>query len=214
MAFGRTLDSFDSRDAFRAFLDRNGGICDAQTDQETTIYAVSIQRDAIDEAVMLLTETAFRPVVNVESVAEALHNVENDIRYLKFEKIRDKEILELACQAGYRAGWQSIILLLYHILNTLDKSFYLLPSIRGNTIGLPRMVPEDLVEKSNTAEQVQRWADALLQYRKDNYLKKSPAFIGIGVTTEELESAVQNHRHLLETPSWVCCKFYVLNLFW
>ena len=99
MAFGPTTDSFSSRAEVREFLDANGGICDSQTDQETTIFALSISRDAIDEAVMLLAETAFRPKVNIETILEAIQNVDNDVRYLKYEKIRDKEIMELACQA-------------------------------------------------------------------------------------------------------------------
>jgi predicted Zn-dependent peptidase len=102
MAFGVTSKSFSTKTEVRQFLDSNGGICDAQTDQETTIFALSIKRDAIEEAVMLLTETAFQPHITEESVREALQNVENDLRYLKYEKIRDKEVIELACQAGYR----------------------------------------------------------------------------------------------------------------
>ena len=68
----------------------NPYICDAQTDQETTIFALSIRRNAINEGVKLLLETAFRPVFDEKTVAEAVQNVDNDIRYLKYEKIRDK----------------------------------------------------------------------------------------------------------------------------
>ena len=90
MAFGETTESFGSREEVRAFLDLHGGICDAQTDQETTIFALSIRRNAINEGVKLLLETAFRPVIDEKNVAEAIQNVDNDIRYLKYEKIRDK----------------------------------------------------------------------------------------------------------------------------
>lgn len=175
LAFGITTDSFSSRAQVRQFLDGNGGICDSQTDQETTIFALSIRRDAIDEAVMLLTETAFRPNITVESVAEAIQNVENDIRYLKYEKIRDKEIMELACQAGFRA----------------------------NTIGLPRMMPDELIQKCNNPDEIKNWADHLLRHRRDNYLNQPPAFIGIGVKTDELEAAVNKYKHLIHNPCWV-----------
>ena len=102
MAFGATLDSFASRTQVREFLEMNGGICDCQTDQEATIFALSIKREALKEGVQLLMETVFRPVVNLETLSEALQNVDNDLKYLKYELIRDKEILDLACQAGYR----------------------------------------------------------------------------------------------------------------
>jgi len=173
MAFGETTESFGSREEVRAFLDLHGGICDAQTDQETTIFALSIRRNAINEGVKLLLETAFRPVIDEKNVAEAIQNVDNDIRYLKYEKIRDKEIMELACQAGYR----------------------------GNTIGLPRMVPEELLEKCSDPAEVKNWVENLLKYRKDNY-SKSPSFIGIGVTQEELTNAVKKNGHIYESPSW------------
>ena len=86
--------------------------------------------------------------------------------------------MELACQAGYR----------------------------GNTIGLPRMVPEELLEKCSDPAEVKNWVQNLLKYRKDNY-SKSPSFIGIGVTQEELTNAVKNNAHIYESPSWVRIEF-------
>ena len=80
MAFGETTESFGSREEVRAFLDLHGGICDAQTDQETTIFALSIRRNAINEGVKLLLETAFRPVIDEKNVAEAIQNVDNETK--------------------------------------------------------------------------------------------------------------------------------------
>ena len=68
----------------------------------------------------LLMECAFRPVITPETVADGLNNIENDLMYLKYDQCREKEVLELACQAAYR----------------------------GNTLGLPRLMPEEILEKS------------------------------------------------------------------
>ena len=65
-------------------------------------------------------ECAFRPVITPETVADGLNNIENDLMYLKYDQCREKEVLELACQAAYR----------------------------GNTLGLPRLMPEEILEKS------------------------------------------------------------------
>ena len=69
-------------------------------------------------------ECAFRPVITPETVADGLNNIENDLMYLKYDQCREKEVLELACQAAYR----------------------------GNTLGLPRLMPEEILEKSKNKE--------------------------------------------------------------
>ena len=70
-------------------------------------------------------ECAFRPVITPETVADGLNNIENDLMYLKYDQCREKEVLELACQAAYR----------------------------GNTLGLPRLMPEEILEKSKNKEE-------------------------------------------------------------
>ncbi|CBY36234.1 unnamed protein product [Oikopleura dioica] len=119
-------------------------------------------------------ETIFRPDVNLETLSDALQNVDNDLKYLKYELIRDKEILDLACQAGFR----------------------------GNTIGLQRMMPEESVAKCTNAENIQIWGEHLLAHRKGSYLQSPPSFVGIGVTPDELENAVKNSIHVMENPTW------------
>ena len=71
-------------------------------------------------------ECAFRPVITPETVADGLNNIENDLMYLKYDQCREKEVLELACQAAYR----------------------------GNTLGLPRLMPEEILEKSKNKEKI------------------------------------------------------------
>ena len=94
--------------------------------------------------------------------------------------------MELACQAGYR----------------------------GNTIGLPRMVPEELLEKCAEKGEIQKWVENLMKYRKDNY-SKSPSFIGIGVTQEELTNAVESNAHIFANPSWVSSNMpFLVKSFW
>ena len=94
MAFGGTADSFPSRGELGSFLDHCGGICDAQSDQESTIYALSIDREELENGIKILIETAFRPVIDNETINEGLNNVENEIKYLQYEKIRDKVSLK------------------------------------------------------------------------------------------------------------------------
>ena len=85
---------------------------------------LSISRDELDSGMRLLMECAFRPVITTETVADGLNNIENDLMYLKYDQCREKEVLELACQAAYR----------------------------GNTLGLPRLMPEEILEKSKNKE--------------------------------------------------------------
>lgn len=101
LAFGPT-DSFKTRTELGTFLDRCGGICDAQTDQESTIYALSIDRSELENGVLLLVESAFRPQISTDNVSEAFVNVENEVKYLQYERIRDKEVVELTIEAGYQ----------------------------------------------------------------------------------------------------------------
>ena len=92
--------------------------------KKTLNFLFSISRDELDSGMRLLMECAFRPVITPETVADGLNNIENYSMYLKYDQCREKEVLELACQAAYR----------------------------GNTLGLPRLMPEEILEKSKNKE--------------------------------------------------------------
>ena len=65
------------------------------------------------------------------------------------------------------------------------------------------MMPESLLVESNSNEEINKWVEYLHQHRRDNYLRVNPSFIGVGVTLDELEMAVNKYKHLIESPSWV-----------
>jgi len=174
IAFGPTHDSFTSREQLQQFLDRKGGRCDALSDRESTLYALSISRDELDSGIRLLMECAFRPVITPETVADGLNNIENDLMYLKYDQCREKEVLELACQAAYR----------------------------GNTLGLPRLMPEEILEKSKNKRYLNKWTKWLIENRQSYFDPNKTCVVGIGVTTDELKSSVSKTIPLLENPSW------------
>jgi len=179
IAFGPTHDSFTSREQLQQFLDRKGGRCDALSDRESTLYALSISRDELDSGIRLLMECAFRPVITPETVADGLNNIENDLMYLKYDQCREKEVLELACQAAYR----------------------------GNSLGLPRLMPEEILEKSKNKRYLNKWTKWLIENRQKYFDPNKTCVVGIGVTTDELRSSVSKTIPLLKNPSWESTNF-------
>jgi len=85
-----------------------------------------------------------------------------------------KRSLELACQAAYR----------------------------GNTLGLPRLMPEEILEKAKNKKQLNKWTKWLIDNRQNYFDPNKTCVVGIGVTTDELKSSVSKTLPLLENPSW------------
>jgi len=104
LAFGATEDSFLSRAEMSNYLDQSGAICDCQADQELTIYALSLTRSHLENGVKMLVESAFRPKLTDDVLTEAVANVKNDILYSTYETVREKEILDLIVQTGFKGS--------------------------------------------------------------------------------------------------------------
>lgn len=175
LAFGRTADSFDSEKDVTDFLNERHGICECMTDRECTIYALSISKDDLEDGLKLLLETAFRPIINEETLTQALNKIQTELQYMKYEEEREKEMLELLCQASYR----------------------------GNSHGLIRMMPEDLLhEIEKNPEDKNKLIGEMFLYRQKYYNPNDVSITAVGVSSEELESVVRKLLPIIQKPSW------------
>ena len=58
----------------------------------------SISKEDLEDGLRLLLETAFRPIINKETVLDGINKIKNELTYMKYEKEREKEMFELICQ--------------------------------------------------------------------------------------------------------------------
>ena len=118
LAFQGTT-KFKNRDAVLVELEKVGGICDAQTSRDVTIYGTSADYRGVETAVDVLSDCILRPLVNDSELMTARGAIAAELETLDMSPTHDVKMAEWAHQAAYNS----------------------------NTLGLPKLCPEEHLAK-------------------------------------------------------------------
>ncbi|OQV13683.1 Mitochondrial-processing peptidase subunit alpha [Hypsibius exemplaris] len=118
LAFQSTKN-FTSRDAIMQYLEKYGGICDAQISRDSAVYASSVESQGYDAVVKLLNDISRQMLISEKELVEVRQAVKFDLEDLAKRYEQDSLLTEMIHKAAYRE----------------------------NTLGLPRLCPPENVDK-------------------------------------------------------------------
>jgi len=83
-------------------LEKYGGICDCQTSRDSFIYAVSIERNALNAAVQILGDVVLRPKLTDKEIEDARYSISFELEDLDIQPQQEPLLLEMIHAAAYR----------------------------------------------------------------------------------------------------------------
>jgi len=164
LAFGVT-SKFESKDAIMGQLEKYGGICDCQSTRDTFLYAASVDSRGLDATVEILGDVVLRPQITEEE----LEMVRMAIRY----ELED---------AHMRPDQEPLLLEAIHAA-----------AYRGNSLGLPKMCPEENIESISRK--------TLMTYLKSYHSPDRMVLAGVGIDHDQLVESAQKY-FVDEKPIW------------
>lgn len=118
LAFGATK-IYQSKDEILRSLENHGGICDCQASRETAIYAVSAERNGLEEVTKMLADVVLRPKLTDEEIMSARQALSFELESLHTKPEQEPLLNDMIHAAAYR----------------------------DNTLGLPKICPKVNIEK-------------------------------------------------------------------
>lgn len=120
LAFGATK-FYESKDAILHMLENHGGICDCQSSKEIAIYAVSAERNGLDNVTKMLSDVVLRPKITEDEVNSARQAISFELETLHTKPEQEP------------------------ILNDMIHSV----AYKENTLGHPKICPKENIDKIN-----------------------------------------------------------------
>ncbi|KAG7197753.1 hypothetical protein KM043_001577 [Ampulex compressa] len=164
LAFGSTK-TYGNKDEIMLALEKHGGICDCQASRDTFIYAASAERHGLDTVTRILGDIVLRPRITEDEVDMARQTVRFELESLLTRPEQEPILMDMIHAAAYR----------------------------DNTLGLPKICPEENVDKIDR--------NLLLTYLKHHYTPGRMVIAGVGVDHKELVHAVEKY-FVNEKPIW------------
>lgn len=174
LAFNSTIH-FKDKDRILQELERHGGICDSQSSRDTFIYAASADSRGMDSVINVLAEVVLRPQISELEVEMARQTIKFELETMLMRPEQEPILMDMIHAAAYNE----------------------------NTLGLPKICPEDNIEKMDRS--------TLFTYLSQHYSPERMVVAGVGVEHEALLESVQ--KHFVERNSiWVDDKSLVLPI--
>ena len=153
LAFGNT--SKFRREDIMGQLDKYGGICDCQSTRDTFLYAASVDSRGLEATVDILGEVVLRPELNDEELDSARMAIRYEIEDANMRPDQEPLLVEAIHAAAYR----------------------------NNTLGLPKMCPEDNVDSISRK--------TLMTYLKSYHAPERMVLAGVGIEHDALVEHAQ-----------------------
>ncbi|KAK2585518.1 hypothetical protein KPH14_010164 [Odynerus spinipes] len=164
LAFSSTKH-FENKDDIMLTLEKHGGICDCQASRDIFIYAASAECRGLDTVTNILAEIVLRPKITEEEVLAARQTVRFELETLLTRPEQEPILMDMIHAAAYR----------------------------DNTLGLPKICPEENIEKIDR--------NILFTYLKHHYVPSRMVIAGVGVNHQDLVKAVEKY-FVDQKPIW------------
>ncbi|CAG0894191.1 unnamed protein product [Cyprideis torosa] len=164
LAFQSTMN-FKGREDIMTQLEQFGGICDCQASRDTMIYAASVEVHGLEPVMRILADVALRPLLTAEEISEVRKNIAFELEDISKRPDQEALLTEMIHAAAYR----------------------------GNTLGLPRLCPEEVVEKVSRSQ--------LFTFLKHHHGPSRMVVAGVGVEHEALVELARKY-FVDELPVW------------
>ena len=149
MAFGAT-SKFANRDEIMKKFEDYGGICDCQSTRDTFLYAASVDSRGLEATIDILGDVVLRPQITEEELEFARMAIRYELEDAALKPDQEPLLVEAIHAAAYR----------------------------GNTIGLPKMCPEENIDTINRK--------TLMTYLKTYHSPERMVLAGVGVDHDQL----------------------------
>lgn len=164
LAFHST-QAYSDKDNILKELEKHGGICDCQSSRDTFVYAASVDSRGLEAVTRVLSEVVMRPQLQDSEVDMARQAILFELESLNMRPEQEPLLMDMIHAAAYR----------------------------DNTLGLPKLCPEQNGAKINR--------DALLSYLKHHHTPERMVVAGVGVNHDELVKNVEKYFSV-ETATW------------
>lgn len=164
LAFSSTKH-FANKDDIMLTLEKHGGICDCQASRDIFIYAASAESHGLDTVTNILGEIVLRPKITEAEVLAARQTVRFELETLLTRPEQEPILMDMIHAAAYR----------------------------DNTLGLPKICPEENIEKIDR--------NILFTYLKHHYVPNRMVIAGVGVNHQDLVKAVEKY-FVMQKPIW------------
>ncbi|XP_071492261.1 mitochondrial-processing peptidase subunit alpha-like isoform X1 [Diadema antillarum] len=164
MAFGST-EQFSSRDKILLSLEKHGGICDCQSSRDTLVYGVSADRNGLEDVIQILSDVVFKPQLPDAEIEDTRQAISFELEALNMAPDPEVLMTELIHGVAYR----------------------------NNTLGLPRVCPEENIPVIDR--------QTLFQYMNNYLVPERMVLAGVGMEHGELVELA--NRYLVDIkPTW------------
>ena len=154
IAFSST-SKFDYKDDILQKLEMYGGICDCQSTRDTFLYAASVENRGLEATIEILGDVILRPRITEEELELTRQTIRFELEDIHLRPDQEPLMVEAIHAAAFR----------------------------GNTIGLPKICPEDNVDVINR--------QTLMTYLRNYHSPKRMVVAGVGVDHDQLVELAQ-----------------------
>ena len=149
MAFGAT-SKFASRDEILKKFEDYGGICDCQSTRDTFLYAASVDSRGLEATIDILGDVVLRPQLTEEELESTRMAIRYELEDAQLKPDQEPLLIEAIHAAAFR----------------------------GNTMGLPKLCPEENIDAINRK--------TLMTYLKTYHSPERMVLAGVGVEHDQL----------------------------
>lgn len=164
LAFNST-PSLSSKDEILQRLEKFGGICDCQSTRDTFLYAASVDSRGLDPTLDILGEVVLRPLFTEQEINYCQQAISFELEDVAMRPDQEPLLVEGIHAASYR----------------------------DNTLGLPKICPEENLGKISRK--------ILYTYLSTYHRPDRIVVAGVGVNHEELVESTQRH-FVDKAPIW------------
>lgn len=164
IAFSST-SKFDYKDDILQKLEMYGGICDCQSTRDTFLYAASVENRGLEATIEILGDVVLRPRITEEELELTRQTIRFELEDIHLRPDQEPLMVEAIHAAAFR----------------------------GNTIGLPKICPEDNVDVINK--------QTLMTYLRNYHSPSRMVVAGVGVDHDQLVELAQKY-FADEKPTW------------
>lgn len=156
LAFNST-SIYSDRNKIMADLENHGGIFDCQSSRDTFVYAISADSRGLDAVANILAEVVLRPQISPSEIDGTRQAIQFELETLAMRPEQETLLMDMIHAAAYR----------------------------DNTLGLPKLCPEENVQKIDQK--------LLFSYLKNHYTPSRMVVAGVGVDHDRLVESVQKY---------------------
>jgi len=164
MAFGAT-SKFASRDEILKKFEDYGGICDCQSTRDTFLYAASVDSRGLEATIDILGDVVLRPQLTEEELESTRMAIRYELEDAQLKPDQEPLLVEAIHAAAFR----------------------------GNTMGLPKLCPEENIDAINRK--------TLMTYLKTYHSPERMVLAGVGVEHDQLVELAEKY-FVNEKPIW------------